>query len=186
MKQRIRLSEGQLNRIIKESVRQVISEAVNYSEKIQQLIDAANNAYTEALNFQDGDDCPLMDKKGNSYGLKGQITLDKRGYVTIPFFDYSRGWGDYSSPEKIRVLKIVNGQTQIIKGDEWELGWSDVQKILKRIIRDAQIGNEFFKNYDSSWEDSSSREEFNLNRSNLKDMNKKIGRNANAGMDYLN
>ena len=127
-----------------------------------------------------------MDKKGNSYGLKGQIKLDGRGYVIIPFIDVSNGWGDYSTTEKIRVLKRVNGKVQIIKGDYFEEGWRDVQKKLKQIIRDAQIGNEYHKNYDPSWEDSDSREQFQTNRSNLKNMNKQIGRIANAGMEYLN
>ena len=201
-KQIVRLTESDLHNIIKESVSKVLKEGVNYTEKIQQLIDAANNAYMEAVQVQDGDECPLMDKKGNCYGLKGQITLDKRGYVTIPFFDISNGWGDYSNIEKIRVLKQVNGKVKIIQGDTFEGGWRDVQKMLKQIIRDAQIGNEqkmlkqiirdaqigneHFKNYDSSWEDSDSLEQFNSNCSSLKDMNKKIGRNANAGVEYLN
>ena len=67
-----------------------------------------------------------------------------------------------------------------------EEGWTDVQKMLKQIIRDAQIGNEHFKNYDSSWEDASSEEELKNNRASLRDMNKKIGRNSKAGMDYIN
>lgn len=181
MKPMIKLTESDLHKIIKEAVNKVLTESKNPIEKIQQLIDAANNAYMEVADI----DYPLMDKKGNSYGLKGKITLDGRGYVVIPFEDGTRGWGDYSDTQKIRVLGKVNGQVKIIRGDEWSEGWHDVQKMLKQIIRDAQIGKNHFQNYDPSWEDSESQEERALNRSKLKNMNKSIGRNADAGMDYI-
>jgi hypothetical protein len=184
-KRTVRLTESDLKTIITETINKVLNEGVNYSEKIQQLIDAANNAYMKAAQIQDGYDYPLMDKKGNSYGLKNEIVLDGRGYVIIPFVDCTNGWGDYSSTEKIRVLKKVNGKLQIIPGDTWDAGWRDVQKMLKRIIRDSQIGIDHFQQYDPSWEDSETQEQFNLNKSNLKNMNKKIGRIANAGMNYL-
>lgn len=186
MKQRMILKESDLHRLIKESVKKYINESINPVNKIQQLIDAANNAYTNALQEQDGYKYPLMDKRGKSYGLSGEITLNNRGYVIIPFFDGSNGWGDYSDTVKIRVLRKVDGQMRIIKGWAMEEGWTDVQKMLKQIIRDAQIGNEHFKNYDTSWEEADSDEELEKNRTALKDMNKKIGRNSKAGMDFIN
>ena len=186
MKQRLRLTESDLHRMIKESVKQVLNETIDPVVKIQELIDAANNAYTNALKEQDGNDYPLMDKRGNSYGLSGEITLNNRGYVIIPFVDGNNGWGDYDDTVKIRVLRNIDGQMRLIKGWSMEEGWTDVQKMLKQIIRDAQIGNEHFKNYDSSWEDASSEEELKNNRASLRDMNKKIGRNSKAGMDYIN
>ena len=186
VKNSIKITENELCKIIKESVNKILNEGIDYIQKVNLLIDAANNAYMEAAQVQDGDNYPLMDKNGNNYGLKSKIILDKQGYVIIPFIDNSNGWGDYSNTEKIRVLKKVNGKIQIIKGDYFEEGWLDVQKKLKRIIRDAQIGIEYFKNYDPSWEEAESSEEYNSNRSNLKDMNKKIGRKANTGIEYLN
>ena len=178
MKRKIRLSESDLHRIIKESVKKVLKEGkvVDYKERIMSLINDANNAYNNAVESQDGSDMPLMDKKGNFYGLSGQITLDRNGYVTIPF--QGMQFGDYEYPEKIRVLKKVNGKVCLIKGDYNEEGWRDVQRMLKNIIRDAQIGNGYFTNYDPAWEDSETREDYEMNRSNLRDMNKKIGRNA--------
>lgn len=171
--------------MIKESVKSILFEYKNPIDNVQLLIAAANNAYNEALTFQDGNDYPLMDKRGNTYGLNGKITLDKRGYITIPFKDGTNGFGDYSLTEKIRVLRQVNGKWQIIQGWAMEEGWRDVQKILKQIIRDAQIGNEYFKNYDASWESAESDEEYNSNINSLKDMNKRIGRNTNIGGEYL-
>lgn len=163
-----------------------INESIDPVNKIQQLIDAANNAYTNALKEQDGNEYPLMDKRGNTYGLSSEITLNNRGYVIIPFVDNSNGWGDYSDTVKIRVLHQVDGQMRIIQGWAMEEGWRDVQKILKQIIRDAQIGIEHFKNYDPSWEDAESEEDYKSNINNLKDMNKQIGRNSSAGMNYIN
>lgn len=186
MKQVVTLTESDLHRMIKESIKQYIQESINPVDKIQQLIDSANNAYAEALKIQDGNDYPLMDKRGKSYGLSGEITLNNRGYVIIPFFDGSNGWGDYDDTVKIRVLRQVDGQMRIIQGWAMEEGWRDVQKMLKQIIRDAQIGNEYFKNYDSSWENAESEEEYNSNVNSLKDMNKRIGRNNKVGMDYIN
>ena len=185
MKRTIRLTESDLHNLIKESVNKVLNEArvVDYKERVMSLINAANNAYNEVA--ETGSDYPLMDKKGNSYGLKGEITLDARGYVIIPFEDGTRGWGDYSDTERIRVLRKVNGQIQIIPGDYFEEGWRDVQKKLKQIIRDAQIGKQYSQNYDPSWEDSETSEEYKMNRSNLENMNRKIGRNINAGSEYI-
>jgi hypothetical protein len=124
-----------------------------------------------------------MDKDGTTYGLSGEITLNNRGYVVIPFVN---GWGDYNETVKVRVLRKVNGKIVLIKGDYFEEGWLDVQKMLKQIIKDAKIGTGHFKNYNADWEDAESDEDFKAKRSALKDMNKQIGRKANVGMEYIN
>lgn len=159
-----------------------LNEAIDPVGKIQSLIQQANDAYHNVSDMQDNDEWPLMDKQGNPYGLSGDIKLDGRGYVTIPL-----NGGSYSGyePTKIRVLRKVGDKVQIIKGDYYEEGWKDVAKILKKIIKDAEIGIGNFKEYDPNWETSDSPEEFRTNKSALRKFNKKIGRNSSAGMDYL-
>ena len=171
-----------LKRMITESVKQALNEASDPIAKIQGLIQQANDAYHNASDVQDNDEWPLMDKQGNPYGLSSDIKLDGRGYVIIPF-----NGGSYSEyqPVKIRVLRKVGGKVQIIKGDSWDEGWRDVAKILKKIIKDAEIGIGNFKEYDPNWESADSAEELKANKAALRAMNKKIGRKSSVGMDYL-
>jgi len=152
-----------------------LNEAVNPLDKIQALIDQANSAYEQAIEHQGETEWPLMDKEGTIYGLSGNIRLDKRGYIIIPI-----NGSPYSSyePVKIRVFTQRGGKIKIIPGDYWDEGWKDAKKILNNIIRDANIGNAHFSEYDPSWEDEG-------NKSALRGMNKRIGRRADAGMEYL-
>lgn len=191
----LRLSENELKGMIRESVERCIkkrfmglNEALVNGEpsivaKVRELIDRANEAYHQANEKQGGTDWPLMDRHGNIYGLSSDIKLDKRGYITIPFngFKYS----EYSTPVKIRILQKVGGVVKIIQGDMWNEGWKDARKLLNNIIKDAQIGNGYFENYDPNWESSDTPEEFKANQSSLKAMNKQIGRNASTRMDYI-
>ena len=165
------------------NIKTKLNEAADPVAKIQALIQQANEAYHNADNEQGGTEWPLMDKDGSPYGLSSDIKLDGKGYVIIPFTAWQ--YSDYSEPVKIRVLRKVGGKIQIIPGDWYEEGWKDVSKLLKKIIKDASIGVGHFKEYDPNLENSNSKEEQMKNRSLLKAMNKKIGRNANAGMDYI-
>ena len=165
------------------NIKTKLNEAADPVAKIQALIQQANEAYHNADNEQGGTEWPLMDKDGSPYGLSSDIKLDGKGYVIIPFTAWQ--YSDYSEPVKIRVLRTVGGKIQIIPGDWYEEGWKDVSKLLKKIIKDASIGVGHFKEYDPNLENSNSKEEQMKNRSLLKAMNKKIGRNANAGMDYI-
>ena len=165
------------------SIKRKLNEAADPVAKIQSLIQQVNDAYHNADNEQGGTEWPLMDKDGSPYGLSSDIRLDSRGYVIIPFTAWQ--YSDYSKPVKIRVLRKVGGKIKIIPGDYYEEGWKDVSKLLKKIIKDANIGVGHFKEYDPNWENSDSKEEQMANRSLLKAMNKKIGRNTNAGVDYL-
>ncbi len=160
-----------------------LNEAADPVAKVQALIQQANDAYHNADNEQGGTEWPLMDKDGSPYGLSSDIKLDGRGYIIIPFTAWQ--YSDYSKPVKIRVLRKVGGKIKIIPGDYYEEGWKDASKLLKKIIKDANIGVGHFKEYDPNWESGVSKEEQMANRTSLRDMNKKIGRNANAGMDYL-
>ena len=155
--------------------RYYLNEAVNPLDKIQALIDQANSAYAQAIEHQGETEWPLMDKDGEVYGLRGNIRLDKRGYIIIPI-----NGSPYSSygPVKIKVFTQSGGRIRILPGDYWDEGWKDARKILNNIIRDANIGNSHFSEYDPSWESEG-------NRAALRDMNKRIGRRSNAGMDYL-
>lgn len=182
MKDIIRLTEADLHALVNEAVKIYIKEAVNPIGKIQELIQQANDAYHNALSVQGNTEYPLMDKDGNPYGLKGDIRLDGRGYIIIPFSSWS--YGSYS-PEKIKVLTKTNGKIKLIQGDWMENGWKDARKMLNQIIRDAQIGNGNFQNYDPRWEDSDTPEEYKANKAALRDMNRKIGRKASVGMDYI-
>ena len=179
----IKLTESDLHKIVSNSVKRCLSEAVDPVSKIQQLIAQANAAYHQASDEQGGDDMPLMDKEGTSYGLSGDIKLDGRGYVIIPYNGYQ--YGEYSEPIRIRVIKKVGGKIKVIQGDYFNEGWKDVRKELNRIIKDASIGTGHFKNYDPSWETPSTDDEYKTNMSSLRSMNKAIGRKANAGKDYI-
>ena len=161
-----------------------LNEAIDPTSKIQALIQQANDAYHEAVEMQGGDEMPLMDKYGTPYGLSGDIRLDGRGYVIIPFAN-GGSYTEYSRPIKIRVLGKVGGKVKVIQGDYFNEGWKDVKKILNKIIKDANIGNGMFKNYDPNWETSETPEEYKTNRQSLRNMNKQIGRNASSGMDSL-
>ena len=182
-KKLIRLTESDLHAIVKNAVRKLVNEAVNPLDKIQALIQQANEAYHSAAEKQGGDKWPLMDKEGDAYGLSGDIKLDGRGYVIIPY----NGWqyGGHSEPVKIRVIQRVGGKLRVIQGDAWDEGWKDVRKMLLGIIKDAERGNGYFENYDPNWESSDTPEEYKNNQSALKAMNKQIGRKASTGMDYL-
>lgn len=206
MKRNIRLTEQDLHRIVAESAKRIIeeaskgmnmsypnvregvrgretlNEAVDPVSKIQALIQQANDAYRKAEEVQGGERYPLMDRDGSPYGLSGMIKLDGRGYVTIPF---NGMYSEYDSPVKIRVLQKVGGKIKVINGDYWDEGWKGVRKMLNKIIKDAEIGIGNFENYDANWETANSREEYKANKEALRNMNRKIGRRASSGMEYL-
>jgi len=160
-----------------------INEAVDPVSKIQALIQQANDAYHNADSEQGGTEYPLMDKHGDIYGLSSDIELNGRGYIIIPFTAPS--YSNHSDPVKIKVLSKVGGKIKIFQGDYFEEGWKDASKLLKSIIKDSDIGIGHFKEYDPNWENSDSKEEKTNNKSLLKAMNKKIGRNVSAGMDSV-
>ena len=161
--------------------RTILIEAVDPVAKIQQLIDAANQAYQNALKSQNMDEEePLMDKDGDTYGLSGEIKLTGNGYIIIPLRSYFGNLG----AEKIKVLTKQGGKVKLFNGDFYDQGWKDAKKILNNIIRDAEIGSKHFQNYDPSWEDDTDTP-YSERMANLKAHNKSIGRNANAGRDYI-
>lgn len=164
-----------------ESRQRRLTEAVDPTVKINSLIQQANDAYAQAYEEQGGYAFPLMGRDGEPYGLNGDIRLDGRGNIIIPFTS------PYSGPntEKIKVLTKAGGRVKILYGDWGTEGWKDAAKLLKKVIKDAQIGNGHFQNYDASWESYDTPEERKANKEALKAMNKKIGRKVKAGMDYV-
>lgn len=180
---KLTLTESELKQVVKEAAMKIITEmAADPTIKIQQLIQQANDAYHHALEVQgESERWPLMDKEGTPYGLTGDIKLNGRGYIIIPF---NGAYGMYT-PEKIKVLTRAGGRIRIYPGDYMNNGWKDAAKMLKQIIRDAQIGNGHFENYDPNWEDADTPEQYKANREALKAMNKQIGRKSNSGMDYI-
>jgi hypothetical protein len=179
----IRLTEGDLHRIIKESVKNVLKEAKDPTIVIQSLIQQANESFMQAKQYCE-DEWPLMDKEGETYGLSSEIKLDGRGYVIIPFI--GNRYGNYNGIEKIKVLQKRRGIVTVIKGDDFIEGWKDVKKLLNSIIKDSKRGIEYFKGFDPDWEESETKDEFKANRENLRQFNKQIGRKSNVGMEYLN
>lgn len=177
------ITEQQLHKMINEAVKRLLSEAYNPLEKIQALIDQANQAYEQAKETQGGDQWPLMDKDGTPYGLSSPIKLDGRGYVIIPFNGTT--YSEYSSPERIRVITKQGGKIRIIQGDYMEEGWKDVARKLKQIVKDAQIGIANFQNYDPSWETPETMDDYKASKEALRQHNKMSGRRANTGMDYI-
>jgi hypothetical protein len=77
MSRKIKITESKLKQIISESVKRILNEERNPLSKIQDLIQQVMDIYNQAKQEQDGDNYPLMDREGNSYGLKGNIKLMK-------------------------------------------------------------------------------------------------------------
>lgn len=180
------VSESRIRRIIRESIKNILSEASDPIAKVQALIDQANAAYQKAAQYQDGDEYPLMDRKGESYGLKGEIRLYGQGYIYIPFCAWQYSGRDYAEPIKIRILSKAGGKVRFVPGD-WEVeGWKDARKMLNDIIKDAERGIAHFQEYDARWEDADNEEEYASNKQAMKDMNKRIGLRANTGLDSIN
>lgn len=178
----IKLKESDLHKIIKESVNRILNEERNPLSKIQDLIQQVMDIYNQAKQEQDGDNYPLMDREGNSYGLKGNIKLMKNGYITIPLI-YELG--KQEEIVKIKVFSQRQGKVVIENGDYYSEGWKDAKKILNKIIKDANISSNYFKNYDPNIEYSNNNDEYKKNKSKLQDFNIQIGRNKNAGIDYI-
>lgn len=179
---RIRLTEANLRRIVTEATMRILREARDPMANINALIGQANEAY-QSLVDEFGHGYLLMDREGNSYGLKGNIRLDGRGYIVIPFDD---PYGVYT-PERIKILTKAGGRLRIIKGDWGELGWSDAKKLLNNIIKDAERGLGHLRDYDPNWEDEDSYPD---GKQMIKDFNKshgfKVGANMNESHLYTN
>lgn len=172
----IRLTENDLNRIIAESAVRILREARDPLAGINALIGQANEAYQRIVD-EFGPGYHLMNRDGESYGLSGDIRIDGRGYIIIPFDD---PYGSYT-PERIRILTKAGGKLRIIKGDYWEGGWNDAKKMLKQIIKDAERGYGHLQDYDPNWEDE---ESYTDGRERIKDFNKSHGFNVGANMPY--
>lgn len=184
IKKTVRLNESDLRNIINECVNKVLKEGVDFEsspliKKIQQLINDANNAYNNAKETCGDDRCLMGRNEDSFYGLRSDIYLDGKGYINIPF-------NEYEGTVRIKVIRKLNGKIVINKGDYYTEGWDDAKKMLKKIIRDAEIGIKHFQGYDPNWEYSDSPEELKANRNALKQFNKSIGRKANLGIEYLN
>lgn len=177
----IRINESQLRNIVTESVKRLINEAADPIEKINALINQANSAYKEAAEYQGGDEYPLMDKDGNSYGLTGNIRLDGRGYIIFPFNSF---FGMYE-PKRIRIISKAGGKLRILQGDYYTEGWRDAAKLLKSVIKDAKRGIGYLEKYDPNWEYSETKEEYKQNMASLKNMNKSIGLKSGVGSEYI-
>lgn len=201
----ITLTESALRKIVKESVRKILSESTRFeaglsddevnegclreakdpTAKMQALIQAANKAVMDAKSACENNE-PLMDRDGELYGLSGEIRLDGRGFIIFPYTQSGCYGRSYSSPERFKVLSKKGGVITVVNGDSFDPGWRDAQRELKRIIADAKRGVEDFMGYDPNWEDSNSPEEFKANKKSLRDFNKKIGARADRGSEYLN
>lgn len=177
----IRINESQLRNIVTESVKRLINEAADPIEKINALINQANSAYKEAAEYLGGDEYPLMDKDGNSYGLTGNIKLDGRGYIIFPF----NGFFGMYEPQRIRIISKAGGKVRILQGDYYTEGWRDAAKLLKSVIKDAKRGIGHFENYDPNCETSETKDEYNANIASLKNMNKHIGLKADTGKEHI-
>lgn len=173
---RMKLTGSNLRHLVAESATRILREARDPMNNINALIDQANEAYQRIVD-EFGPGLHLMDREGNSYGLKGNIRLDGRGYIIIPFDD---PYGSYT-PERIRILTKAGGKLRIIKGDYWDAGWNDAKKLLKNIIKDAERGYGHLQDYDPNWEDE---ESYTDGRQRIKDFNKSHGFNAGANMPY--
>lgn len=172
----MKLTGSNLRRVVAESTTRILREAKDPINNINALIDQANEAYQRIVD-EFGPGLHLMDREGNSYGLKGNIRLDGRGYIIIPLDD---PYGSYT-PERIRVLTKSGGKLRIIKGDYMEGGWNDAKKILKSIIKDAERGYGHLQDYDPNWEDEDSYPD---GRQRIKDFNKSHGFNSGANIPY--
>ncbi|MBP5725094.1 MAG: hypothetical protein J6X18_16165 [Bacteroidales bacterium] len=181
MKKSIRLKEEKFYGIIKECVKSVLMETTA-QDAVLSLISQANEAYRNAYETQGGDETPLMDKEGNSYGLFSEIYLDGRGYIVFPFA--KTAFGEHNGVEKIRVFAKKNGKILLFNGDYFTEGWKDAKKLLKQIVRDSEIGTKHFKGYNPDWENSETPEEKAANKTAIRNFNKEIGRKVSVGTEY--
>lgn len=181
MLQRIRLTENQLRNIVTEAVSMILCEA-NAIDGVQSLIQQANEAYKNAYEAQGGDNMPLMDKEGNSYGLTSEIYIDGRGFIVFPFA--KQAYGEHNGVEKIKVFQKKGGKTILFQGDFYDEGWKDARKLLKQIIRDAEIGAGYFKEFNPDWEMAQTSDERKANVASIRNMNKRIGRKSSTGIEY--
>jgi hypothetical protein len=178
-RQIIKINENKLQHIIMESIKMVLNESTNVVETVNDLINAANQAYIDAVNFT-GDKYALMGKDGISYGLKELVAL-KRGRVIITYDDIYNSHIDMN----VKVLEKRNGKIYIINGDYFDEGWKDVRKELNQIIKDAERAKQHMQNYDPNWEDADTLEDFKANKAKMKNFNKSIGLKADTGLDQI-
>lgn len=160
----MKFNNRKLQQIIKESVLEHLNEGIDVRAKIEALIQQANDAYEQNIDF--GKEC-LMSNQGGVYGLNGPITLDNKGYVDFPFkkLPYTNGTPD---PEKIKTFVCKNGKCKYYKDEfHWDYDYRDTIKLLKQVIKDAQRFKQHMEGYDSNWEDD--------NPQAIKDFNKSIG-----------
>lgn len=180
-KKTIKLNEQDFQKLIKECVSNILKEG-SAQESVQSLVSQANEAYRKAYDAQGGDDTPLMDKDGNSYGLMAEIYVDGKGYIVFPFV--KTAFGEHSGVEKIKVYVKKNGKVVLFNGDYLTEGWKDARKLLKQIIRDAEIGTKNFQGYNPDWENGDTPEDKKTNRAAIRNFNKSIGRKSSVGTEY--
>lgn len=172
------INENRVNRIISESIKKVLNESVDVVSKVKELVDAANKAYIDA--FETCGLFPLIDKEGDSYGLKDEIVFS-RGRVIIMYSDvYNKHMN-----MNVKVLAKQGGEVKLIKGDYMTEGWNDIKKALTQIINDAERGKQHMQNYDPRWEEAETPEEFSANKEKMKGFNKSVGMRANTGIDQI-
>ena len=181
MAQYTSLNENRIRVIVNETINKLLCEA-SVIDGVQSLMQQANEAYKNAYDAQGGDNMPLMDREGNSYGLSSEIYIDGRGYMVFPFT--KSAYGVHNGVERIKVFQKKGGKTTLFQGDYYDEGWKDARKLLKQIIKDAEIGLGYFKEFNPDWESSQTPEERKANMKSIRGMNKRIGRKSSTGTEY--
>lgn len=99
MKRTIKLTESDLNRIVRESVRRMVNEDFHESEAGKAYQDMMSQL--NALRIKAGTVAELCDKEGNQRGFEIastiQHTIDDLN-VRLQQSEYDEGWGDYKHP----------------------------------------------------------------------------------------
>lgn len=128
-----------------------------YTDKLQALVDQANQAYENAKKLTEDDTCLIGTMGGYSdvstmYGLLSPIVIS-RGCLIISTVE---AYNNTPDVQRIRCFKTVNGKTIKFTDDMAypEGGYQYAVKCLKGIIRDAQKGIKYNGAIDPNMDDA--------------------------------
>ena len=169
---KIRLTESQLHKVIKESVRKIMTEmsSNNVVEKVQQMIDKFNDEYNSVVQeYGESSRESCLNKDGNWYGFSKPIYIKGNGYIVFPFM--KDAYGIYK-PMQIRTFTKAGGKIRYYKDESYyDEDYRDALKLIKTSIEDLERGKKHLEGYDPNWEDNDNPN----GEKNIKSFNKSIG-----------
>lgn len=154
MKKMVRLTEGQLNNIVKRCVNEAVNEMATSSDnavaKFQNMVEQINSL-NERLKSEYGSSLTLMDNEGEMYELTQPVKLMGNGTLVI---STKYGYSNYPDVEKVRVFAKKGGKVVLYKDDYNDNGDSrHARKLLNKLSKDLDRCRKHLEGYDPEWED---------------------------------